>query len=115
MVGLSLQKNCSPSDKVRSECSPRQSLARSSPRPNPLPLQDCTNTVTKSTSQISIRTWKKLAREPGNPIPNSSLMVVDRRPSIELLDMREGKKLCLADCVSLDKENLKVVASSQYH
>ena len=61
------------------------------------------------------RTWKKLAREPGNPIPISSPMVIDRRPSIELVDMRGGKKLCLAECNYLEKENLKVVAGSQHH
>ena len=42
-------------------------------------------------------------------------MVVDRGPSIEIKDLREGKKLCLTNCSSLDKETLKVVAGSQHH
>ena len=115
VVGLSLHENDIPSNRVRSVGSPRQSLVQSSPRLNSLPLQDCINTATKSNSHILVRTWKKLARELGNTVPNSSPMVVDRRPSIQVLDMREGKKLCIANDSSLDKENLKVVAGSQHH
>ncbi|XP_050281590.1 uncharacterized protein LOC126722475 [Quercus robur] len=115
VVGLSIQENCIPSDRGRAECSPRKASLPLSSRTNPIPLQDCTNSVTNSNPQVSIRTWKKLAREPGNPIPISSPMVIDRRPSIELVDMRGGKKLCLAECNNLEKENLKVVAGSQHH
>ena len=82
------------------------------PVPNPIPLQDCTNTATKSTSHALVRTWKKLAREPGITVPNSSSMVVDRRPSIDVGDIREGKKVCMVSGSSHDKENTKVVGGS---
>ena len=80
---------------------------QSNPRLNLLLLQDCTNTATKSNSHISVRTWKKLAREPSNIVPNSSPMVVDRRPSIEVLGIKEGKKLCIANGSYLDKEKFE--------
>ena len=50
------------------------------------------------------RTWKKLAREPGNPIPISSPMVIDRRPSIELVDMRGGKNYVWQNVTILKKK-----------
>ena len=90
VVGLSLQEHVSPSYRARPTNSPQQSQAQSKPVPNPIPLQDCTNTTTKSNSHALVRTWKKLAHEPGITVPNSSPMVVDRRPSIDVVDMREG-------------------------
>ena len=112
VVGLSFQELASPSCKARPTNSPRQSQAQSKSVPNPTPLQDCTNIATKSNSHASVRTWKKLAREPGNTVPNSSPMVVDRRPSIDVVDMREGKKICMVGGSSHDKENMKVVVGS---
>ena len=115
VVGLSLQEHATPSCRSRPTDSPRQSQVQSRPIPNPIPLQDCTNTATKSNSHASVRTWKKLAREPGITVPNSFSMVVDRRPCIDVVDMREGKKVCMVGGSSYDKENMKVVAGSQHH
>ena len=115
MVGLSLLEHDSPSCRARPTNSPRQPQAQSKPVPNPIPLQDCTNTATKSNSHASVRTWKKLVRKPSITVPNSSPMVVDRRPSIDVVYMREGKKVCMVGSSSHDKENMKVVAGSQHH
>ena len=104
LVGLSLQDKCTPSWRRRSKSPPHETTAPVSPRLSP-----------NSNTQVSIRTWKRLAREFDNPTPNYTLMIVDRRPSIETIDLREGKKVCLIDCSSLDKEILKVVAGSQHH
>ena len=112
VVGLSLQEHATPSCRARPTDSPRQSQVQSRPIPNPIPLKDCTNTATKSNSHASVRTWKKLAHEPGITVPNSFSMVVDRRPSIDVVDMREGKKVCMVGGSSYDKENMKVVAGS---
>ena len=112
VVGLSLQEHATPSCRARPTNSPRQSQVQSRPIPNPIPLKDCTNTATKSNSHASIRTWKKLAREPGITVPNSFSMVVDRRPCIDVVDMREGKKICMVGGSSHDKENMKVVVGS---
>nr|POE98201.1 uncharacterized protein CFP56_72581 [Quercus suber] len=64
VVGLSLQGQHPPPCKDRPYDAPRQSQVHSRPSPNTIPLQDCTNTATKSNSNASVRTWKKLAREP---------------------------------------------------
>ena len=103
-AGLSSQENCSPPCRRRSESPLHESLVPVSPSTSP-----------HSNNQVSIRTWKRLARETGNPIPNYSPMIVDRRSSIETIDLREGKKMCLTDCGSLVKEHLKLVTGSQHH
>ena len=104
VVGLLLQDKCSSLCRCRSESPPHVSTALVSSRISP-----------NSNSQVSIHTWKRLARESGILTPNYSPMIVDRRPSIETIDLREGKKVCLTDCSFLDKEILKVVAGSQHH
>ena len=104
VVGLSLQDKCSPPCRRRSESPLHESTVPVSPRTSP-----------HSNNLVSIRTWKRLARESGKPIPNYSPMIVDRRSSIETIDLREGKKMCLTDCGSLVKEHLKVVTGSQHH
>lgn len=81
VVGLSLQDKCTRSCKRRSESPPHKTTAPLSPRLSP-----------NSNTQLSIRTWKRLAHELGNTNPNYTPMVVDRRPSIEIIDLREGKK-----------------------
>lgn len=114
VVGFSIQEKCTPSCRCRFESPPRESPVPVSPRLSPKPLQGCTNNYTNSNPHVSIWTWKKLARKPGNPTSNYTPMVVDKRPSIEIINVREGKKLCLTNCSSSDKETLKVVASSQH-
>ena len=81
LVGLSLQDKCTPSRRRRSKSPPHETTALVSPRLSP-----------NSNTQVSIHRWKRLARESGNPIPNYTPMVIDRRPSIEIKDLREGKK-----------------------
>ena len=115
VVGLSLQEHDTPPCRAKPTDSPRQSQVQSRPVLNPIPLQDCTNTATKTNSHASVRTWKKLARETGITVPNSSSMAIDRRPSIDVVDMREGKKVCMVGGSSHEKENMKVVAGPQHH
>ena len=74
-VGLSLQEHDTPPCRAMPTDSPWQSQVQSRPVLNPIPLQDCTNTATKTNSHASVRTWKKLAHETGITVPNSSSMV----------------------------------------
>ena len=77
-----------------------------------MPMQDCTNQVTNSTSVGSTRKWKKLAREVGQCVLSPSPMIVDRRPVLEDVDRSVGKKQCWNGSSYLNKENCEVAARS---
>ena len=79
-------------------------------------LSDISNKLTSDSATASTRKWKKIERV-GNGDNESVDMieVEDRRPSLDIVDVKQPKRKCMGKKNGEDKENEQVVAGYQHH